>query len=59
MKGNSGIATGGDLQTFSLEDIGLTAQISSKAVLIGIKKSWSREGTNLMLPAIAQQWLGS
>ena len=26
MKGNSGVATGGDLQTFSLEDFGLTAR---------------------------------
>ena len=35
MKGNSGIATGGDLQTFSLEDIGLTARFVKEDFLEG------------------------
>ena len=35
MKGNSGIATGGDLQTFSLEDIGLTARFVKEDFLQG------------------------
>ncbi len=36
MKGNSGVATGGDLQTFSLEDIGLTARFVKEDFLQGI-----------------------
>ena len=61
MKGNSGIATGGDLQTFSLEDIGLTARFVKEDFLQGSLSygaEWHQEklvseGTNLMLPAIA------
>ena len=35
MKGNSGVATGGDLQTFNLEDIGLTARFVKEDFLQG------------------------
>ena len=35
MKGNAGAATGGDLQTFSLEDIGLTARFVKEDFLQG------------------------
>ena len=35
MKGNSGVATGGDLQTFSIEDFGLTARFVRDDFFLG------------------------